>query len=52
MKLKKLIDLPVLKQDVIKSLYTKYNKYNDLVDTILDRKRKEQNDKRKNKRKR
>jgi len=51
MKQKKLIELPKLKQDIIKSLYTKYNRFNDLIDTILERKRKEQNDKGKDKRK-
>mgnify|MGYP003111291950 FL=1 len=40
-KTKKLIELPKLKQDVIKYIYTSYNKYNGLVDTILERKRKE-----------
>ena len=40
-KTKKLIKLPKLKQDVIKYIYTSYNKYNGLVDTILERKRKE-----------
>jgi hypothetical protein len=51
MKQKRLIELPKLRQDVIKSVYTKYSKFNDLIDTILDRKRKEQNDKGKDKRK-
>ena len=50
MKQKKLIELPKLKQDIIKSIYTKYNKFNDLVDTILDRKRKESDAKNKGKR--
>jgi hypothetical protein len=50
MKQKKLIELPKLKQDIINSLYTKYSKFNDLVDTILNRKRKEQDAKNKGKR--
>jgi hypothetical protein len=38
---KKLIELSKLKQDVIKYVYTSYSKYNNLVDTILERKRTE-----------